>query len=68
MSTGQIWRRLAKVEALVCPKRENGGFTLEELCHAIWREDEQAFRKMAGEHGSLRYFIQQFEREGRGGR
>ncbi len=68
MSTRQMWRRLAKVEDLVCPKHEDGLFTLEELCRAIWRHDEQEYRKMAeGEYGSLRYFIRQFEREGRGG-
>jgi hypothetical protein len=67
MSTRQIWNRLARVADLVCPKHEDGLFTLEELCPAVWRHDEPAFRKMAGEYGSLRYFIRQFEREDRGG-
>ena len=64
MSTRQMLRRLAKVEHRVCPKREDGGFTLEELCRAVWRRDEKGFRKMAGEYGSFRYFVRQFELEG----
>ena len=67
MSTRQMSRRLAKVEHRVRPKRDDSGFTLEELCRAVWRRDEEGFRKMAGEYGSLRYFIRQFEREDRGG-
>jgi hypothetical protein len=64
MSTRQMLRRLAKVEHRVRPKRDDSGFTLEELCRAIWRDDEKGFRRMACEYGSFRYFVRQFELEG----
>src|SRR5712692_6782917 len=65
MSTRQTWRRLARVQQLVCPKHHDGLLTLEELCRAIWRQDQEWYRKMAdGEYGSLRFFIRQFEQEG----
>ena len=41
----------------------DGMYTLEELCRAIWRYDQEQFRKMA-EHSSVRLLIPQFEREG----
>ena len=59
-----MWKRLAKVEDLVCPKHEDGQCTLEDLCRAIWRHDAKGYRQMADrEWGSLRYFIRLFERE-----
>jgi len=46
------------------PERDESTFTLEELCRAIWREDEKTFRRMnSGDYCSLRHFIPQFERE-----
>jgi hypothetical protein len=64
MSARQMWRRLAKVEELFCPKHDDGQYTLEELCRAIWQQDARAFRKMVDlEYCTLRYFIPQFERE-----
>jgi hypothetical protein len=62
MSIRQIWKRLEKVETRLCPKHDNGEYTLEELCREIWRQDRNGFRKMARE-GRLAYFIPQFERE-----
>ena len=60
-----MWKRLAKVEELIRPKRDDGQYTLEELCRALWRQDEEGYRKMVDrECGSLRHFIPQFEREG----
>ena len=69
MNTHLMWKRLSKVEERVCPKRDDGQCTLEELCRAIWRRDAKRYRQMAErECGSLRYFIRQFEREDRGDR
>ena len=49
----------------MCPKHDDDQCTLEELCWAIWRQDEKGYRQMADrEWGSLRCFIRQFEREG----
>jgi hypothetical protein len=36
--------------------------TLEDLCRTIWRQDQEAFRKMA-EHSTYNFFIRQFEYE-----
>ena len=59
-----MWKRLAKVEELIRPKRDDGQYTLEELCRAIWQQDARKFRKMVDlEYCGLRYFIPQFERE-----
>ena len=59
-----MWKRLAKVEELIRPKRDDGQYTLEELCRAIWRQDEKGYRKMVDrQYCTLRYFIPQFERE-----
>ena len=64
MSTRQMWKRLAKVEELICRKRDDGQYTLEELCRAIWRQDENGYRKIVDrEASSLGFFIPQFERE-----
>src|SRR5713226_2915461 len=43
MSTRQMWKRLAKVEELMCPKQDDGRYTLEELCRALWRQDEKGY-------------------------
>ena len=64
MSTRQMWKRLAKVEELMCPKHDDGTFTLEELCRALWRQNKKRYRKMTSRKDCrLRYFIPQFERE-----
>ncbi len=64
MSTRQLLKRIEKVHGRMFPKRDEGAFTLEELCRTIWREDEKTFRTMTSENScSLRHFIPQFERE-----
>jgi len=52
--------RLAVLEK-ARPKHDQG-CTLEEVCRAVWRQDQRRFREMA-EHSALRLFIPQFERE-----
>ena len=64
MSTRQLLKRIEKVHGRMFPKRDDGTLTLEELCRAIWREDENQFRKMTSSADCrLRHFIPQFERE-----
>ena len=64
MSTRQLSSRLKRVQRRMFPEVDECAFTLEELCRAIWREDEKTFRRMnSGDYCSLRHFIPQFERE-----
>src|SRR5258708_3409008 len=64
VSTRQLSSRLKRVERRMFPERNESVLILEELCRAIWREDEKTFRTMSsGNDCSLRHFIPQFERE-----
>ena len=54
-------RRLKKLEQRL-PRPDDGTFTLEELCRAIWRDSKGDFLKLA-RGTSLQLFAAQFERE-----
>ena len=63
MNTLGIRRRVEKLEKKASPDRARG-FTMEELCRSIWRNDKRRFIVLAqGEHQNLRYLIPQFEGE-----
>src|SRR6266702_785268 len=67
LSTRQMWKRLAKVEELIRPKRDDGQYTLEELCRALWRQDENGYRKIVDrEASSLGFFTIRARRFGAG--
>jgi hypothetical protein len=53
--------RLARLEQTLCPPND-GTFTLEELCRALWRREKQNFLKIAREL-HLGLLVTQFERE-----
>jgi hypothetical protein len=53
-------RRLKALEKTL-PKHD-GPYTLEELCRAIWRQDEGSFRQMT-EYSFVPLLITRFERE-----
>ena len=64
VSIRQMSNRLKRVQRRMFPEHDESVLTLEELCRAIWREDENTFRRMnSGDYCSLRHFIPQFERE-----
>ena len=63
MSTRQMRKRLAAVQAKVCPTCDDG-CTFEELCRTMWRRDPERCREMADEGNvGMRSLILQFERE-----
>jgi hypothetical protein len=62
MSTRQMWKRLEKVETRLCPKHDDGQYTLEELCRDSWRQDRAGYRKMYS-RDRMGEFIPRFERE-----
>ena len=53
-----IRNRLLRIERTFQP--QDDGFTLEELCHAKWREDRRRFREIAKD-SSLSLFVRQFD-------
>ena len=65
MSARQTLRRLEKLQERFSPESDDC-CTLEELCRSFWQKDEKGFRKLANEYSAIRYWIPQFEREGRG--
>ncbi len=63
MTQRTIWRRMRKLEKRFMPVSSNG-FTLEELCRSVWREDQTYFREFAAESTfPISILIPQFERE-----
>ena len=56
-----IRNRLLRVERNIRPQGDTG-FTLEELCRYMWREDKRKFVKIA-QGTSLSLFVRQFEFE-----
>lgn len=61
MNTSRIKSRLRKLEERLSPA-DDGTFTLEELCRAMWQERKSDFLKLARDT-CLGYFVAQFERE-----
>jgi hypothetical protein len=61
MNTRSIRNRLLSVERKIQPPRD-AGFTLEELCRCMWREDKRKFLEIASDT-SLSLFVRQFEFE-----
>lgn len=57
----KIYNRLKKLEQRLSPS-DDGTFTLEELCRAIWREDNRKFLEIVKDT-SLSLFAHQFELE-----
>ena len=60
MSGNHIRSRLLKLEQRILPAHD--GFTLEELCRAMWQRDEQQFFEIA-KGSSVSFFVPQFEFE-----
>ena len=56
-----LTRRLKRLEKRLRPSAAST-FTLEELCRSIWRDDQRAFRKLAGEC-NLGLLVRRFESE-----
>ena len=56
-----LWRRLKALEK-ARQAQHHRTWTLEDLCRAIWQQDQEAFREMA-EHSTYNFFIRQFEYE-----
>lgn len=61
MNASKINKRLKKLEQKFSPE-DDGTFTLEELCRAMWREDQRNFLGIAAD-SSLSLFARQFECE-----
>jgi len=61
MNARSIMNRLLRVEREIRPQ-DDTGFTLEELCRYMWREDKRKFLKIA-QATSLSLFARQFEFE-----
>lgn len=64
MITRQISRRLARLEEKVLPK-DDGMFTMEELCRSMWRRNPAHCVELAQESGDsiMRSYIPIFEAE-----
>jgi hypothetical protein len=62
MNARNIRNRLQKIERKIQPPGDSG-FTLEELCRCMWREDECKFMEIAKD-SSLRLFVHQFKADG----
>ena len=61
MNARYIKRRLHRLETALCPA-DDGTFTLEELCRAMWHVEKKHFLEMAREH-RLGLLVTQFEGE-----
>jgi len=61
MNFKRINGRLKKLECVLAPP-DDGAFTLEELCRAMWRASKAEFLKLA-RGTNLGLFSAQFERE-----
>jgi hypothetical protein len=61
MSSQQLRQRVKRIEEQATPEREDGSYTLEELCRSIWRGDKAEYRETAKATGFMRHFIRQFE-------
>jgi hypothetical protein len=61
MNARSIRNRLLRVEREIQPP-DDVGFTLEELCRSMWREDKRKFLEMA-KGTSFNLFARQFEFE-----
>jgi hypothetical protein len=61
MNAIRLNNRLKKLEQKLSPP-DDGMFTLEEMCRAMWEENKSDFLKLA-RGMSLGYFIAQLERE-----
>jgi hypothetical protein len=64
MITRQLSRRVRRIEERVRPK-DASGFTLEELCRAMWRSNPAQCVQISQELGeyTFRSFIPRFEAE-----
>jgi len=60
MSGNHIRSRLLKLEQRILPAHD--GFTLEELCRAMWQRDKQQILEIA-KGSSFSFFVRQFEFE-----
>lgn len=61
MNARQIRNRLHKIERTILP-RDDGTYTLEELCRSMWRRDKRGFIELANQTG-MQLFVHQFEAE-----
>jgi hypothetical protein len=59
MNVHRIRSRLLKIERRILPA-DDGSFTLEEWCRAMWREDKRNFLVIAKD-SSFSLFVRQFE-------
>jgi hypothetical protein len=59
MNARSIRNRLLRVERKIHPSADMG-FTLEELCRCMWREDKRKFMEIAKD-SSLTLFVHQFK-------
>jgi hypothetical protein len=68
MITRQLSRRIERIEERLCP-RDEGRFTLEELCRAMWRIDPGRCIEISREPGAFtfRTFVPLFQAEEAGG-
>ena len=57
----KIYNRLKKLEQRLSPS-DDGTFTLEQLCRAMWRDDKRKFLKIA-EGTNYTLFVRRFESE-----
>jgi len=62
MNASQIAKRVARVEQVLCPRRDENTFTLEELCRSIWQRDKAAFLAL-GDIFPVELFSRNFEHE-----
>jgi hypothetical protein len=67
MITRQLSARIKRIEERMQP-RSDGGFTMEELCRAMWRASPEHCLQIAQEPGEwmMSSYISMFEAEDRG--
>ena len=61
MSIRQLSNRIGRLERLA-PRREDGLYTLEEICRAMWRKNKNRFMEIA-KNNTYQLFVYQFQRE-----
>jgi len=64
MITRRLGRRVSRMETRILPK-DDGTFTMEELCRAMWRRNPDWCLQISREPGEVSFcsWVQQFQAE-----